>query len=33
MEIVPELTAALSELEAAAANWDGTDPIRVHKFG
>jgi hypothetical protein len=32
MEIVPELTAALSELEAAAANWDGTDPIRVHKF-
>jgi len=32
MEIVPELTAALSELEAAAANWDGTDPVRVHKF-
>jgi hypothetical protein len=32
MEIVPQLTAALAELEAAAAHWDGTDPIRVHRF-
>ena len=32
MEIVPELTAALQELETTAANWDGTDPIRVHRF-
>jgi catechol 2,3-dioxygenase-like lactoylglutathione lyase family enzyme len=32
MEIVPSLSASLFELEAAAANWDGTDPIRVHKF-
>lgn len=31
-EIVPELAAALTELEATAANWDGTDPIRVQKF-
>jgi len=32
MEIVPELAAALTEMEATAANWDGTDPIRVQKF-
>ena len=32
MEIVPDLTVALNELEAIAANWDGMDPIRVHKF-
>jgi hypothetical protein len=28
-EVVPELTASLSELEATAANWDGTEPISV----
>jgi hypothetical protein len=33
MEIVPELASALTEMEATAANWDGTDPIRVQKFG
>lgn len=33
MEIVPQLSAALSELEATVANWDGTDPIRVQKLG
>jgi hypothetical protein len=32
MEIVPSLTASLSDMEAAAANWDGSDPVRVHKF-
>jgi hypothetical protein len=32
LEVVPELTDALSELEAAAANWDGRDPIRVRRF-
>jgi hypothetical protein len=33
MEVVPSLSASLSEMEATAANWDGSDPIRVHKFG
>jgi len=33
MEIVPELASALTEMQATAANWDGTDPIRVQKFG
>jgi hypothetical protein len=32
MEVVPELVDALREFELAAANWDGTDPIRVHRF-
>jgi hypothetical protein len=32
MEIVPNLTAILTELEATASNWDGTEPVRVHKF-
>jgi hypothetical protein len=33
LEIVPEMAAALTEMEATAANWDGTDPIRVQRFG
>lgn len=32
MEIVPQLTTALAELQAAAVDWNGTDPIRLHKF-
>jgi hypothetical protein len=32
-EIVPEMRAMFSEMETAAANWDGTDPIRIKKFG
>lgn len=32
MEMVPEMTAALRDLEATATNWDGSDPIRVQKF-
>jgi hypothetical protein len=32
MEIVPDLATALQELEKTAAEWDGTDPIRVHTF-
>jgi len=32
METVPDLMAALKELETTAADWDGTEPIRVHKF-
>ena len=33
LEIVPQMTAALSEMEEISAGWDGTDPIRIQKFG
>jgi hypothetical protein len=32
LELVPEMRSALSELQAIAAQWDGTDPIRIQKF-
>lgn len=32
MEAVPELIATLSDMETVAANWDGSEPIRVHKL-